>query len=161
MVRGDREQGQAGTIIVGGCCLVRPSLGCKCRYFRSFHLRLLLPTKSLMSDLCRMDPPPPRGYLARKTLVFCSLERVGTCKIFIANGLPAKYRFQASYWTDYDLVGAPRLPFMLCIQYSGLGGTHETCECAGLARGFDGLGLDRFLDGRERTDHSQNEIQGF
>src|ERR1700722_13027762 len=34
---------------------------------------------------------------------------------------------------------------MLYIQYRGLSGTHRTGGCAGLARGFDGLGLDRFF----------------
>jgi hypothetical protein len=49
---------------------------------------------------------------------------------------------------------------MVCIQYSGLGGTQRTGECGGLARAFDGLGLDRFLDGLERTDNSSAKYRG-
>jgi hypothetical protein len=36
-------------------------------------------------------PPPPSGYFGRKILVFSNLHRVGVCKIFITDGLRAKY----------------------------------------------------------------------
>jgi hypothetical protein len=73
-------------------------------------------------------------------------EKLSLFKIFITNGLRVKYSSQTSYAVAMEKPRLCRGLFLLCIQYSGWSITDTPRECAGLARVFVFLGLDRIFD---------------